>query len=85
MPELCRFMGIVIRMYVDDHPPPHFHAKAAEHEATYLLDGTPLHASLPRNKDRLVRQWAADHQDDLEQCWNQGQRGEDIGTIEPLP
>ena len=85
MPELCRFMGIIIRMYVDDHAPPHFHAKVAEHEATYLLDGTPLQGSLPRNKDRLVRQWADAHQDDLEHCWNQSQRGEDIGTIEPLP
>jgi len=26
MPELCRFYGIVIRMYYDDHLPPHFHA-----------------------------------------------------------
>jgi hypothetical protein len=63
----------------------HFHAKAAEREATYAFDGIPVHGSLPRNKDRLGRQWAADHQDDLEQCWNQCQRGEDIGTIELLP
>ncbi len=26
MPELCRFYGIIIRMYFSDHPPPHFHA-----------------------------------------------------------
>ena len=26
MPELSRFYGIVIRMYFDDHGPPHFHA-----------------------------------------------------------
>ena len=26
MPELSRFYGIVIRMYYDDHGPPHFHA-----------------------------------------------------------
>jgi hypothetical protein len=33
MPELCRFFGIIIRMYPDDHNPPHFHAVYGEHEA----------------------------------------------------
>ncbi len=27
MPELSRFYGIVIRMYYNDHNPPHFHAE----------------------------------------------------------
>jgi len=26
MPEVSRFFGISIRMYFDDHNPPHFHA-----------------------------------------------------------
>jgi hypothetical protein len=25
MPELSRFYGLTIRMYYDEHPPPHFH------------------------------------------------------------
>jgi hypothetical protein len=33
MPELCRFFGIVIAMYYDDHAPPHFHAIAELLEA----------------------------------------------------
>ena len=33
MPEICRFHGIVIRMYGLDHAPPHMHAVYAEHEA----------------------------------------------------
>jgi hypothetical protein len=32
MPEICRFYGIVIKMYFADHAPPHFHAEYAEHE-----------------------------------------------------
>ena len=27
MPELSRFLGIIITMYYNDHPPPHFHAR----------------------------------------------------------
>lgn len=30
MPELCRFYGIIIRMFWADHPPPHFHAVYGE-------------------------------------------------------
>ena len=26
MPEVSRFFGIMIRMYFDEHNPPHFHA-----------------------------------------------------------
>jgi hypothetical protein len=33
MPEICRFYGIIIRMYYDDHNPPHFHAEYADDEA----------------------------------------------------
>ncbi|HEX29594.1 TPA: DUF4160 domain-containing protein [Candidatus Poribacteria bacterium] len=33
MPEICRFFGIVIRMYFADHPPPHFHVEYGEHRA----------------------------------------------------
>jgi hypothetical protein len=33
MPEISRFFGIVIRMYFDDHSPPHIHAIYAGNEA----------------------------------------------------
>jgi hypothetical protein len=33
MPTISTFFGILIRMYLADHPPPHFHAAYQEHEA----------------------------------------------------
>ena len=33
MPEVSRFFGILIRLYFDDHQPPHFHAIYAGSEA----------------------------------------------------
>ncbi len=33
MPEICRFFGIVIRMYFGDHSPPHFHLEYREYRA----------------------------------------------------
>jgi hypothetical protein len=36
MPEISRFYGIVLKMFFDDHNPPHFHALYGEHEV--LID-----------------------------------------------
>jgi hypothetical protein len=27
MPELVRFFGIIVMMFYDNHPPPHFHGR----------------------------------------------------------
>ncbi len=32
MPEISRFLGIVIAMYYNDHAPPHFHAHYGDSE-----------------------------------------------------
>jgi hypothetical protein len=37
MPEISRFFGIVIRMYFNDHGPPHFHAAYDGAEATVRI------------------------------------------------
>lgn len=36
MPEISRFLGIVIKMYWDEHNPPHFHAEYNEYEQKLL-------------------------------------------------
>ena len=30
MPEISRFFGIVVKMYWDEHNPPHFHVEYAD-------------------------------------------------------
>ncbi len=39
MPTLSIFFGIVIRMFYNDHPPPHFHAEYQGQKATFTFDG----------------------------------------------
>ena len=51
MPELCRFYGIVIRMYPLDHAPPHFHADYSGYEALVEID------NLTVIRGRLAAQW----------------------------
>jgi len=35
MPEISRFLGIVIAMYYKEHAPPHFHAKYGAKERRF--------------------------------------------------
>ena len=57
MPTISWFYGIAIRMYVRDHPPPHFHAVYAEHEANVSIDtGVVIEGSLPKAAANLVKE-----------------------------
>ena len=38
MPEICRFYGIVIRMYAREHAPPHFHAEYGGAEVSIEIE-----------------------------------------------
>jgi hypothetical protein len=59
VPTISRFMGIVITMYFDDHPPPHFHARAAERSAKIRIDTLEVIASDLHSRElRLVLAWA---------------------------
>lgn len=52
MPEICRFYGIVIRMFLIDreHPPKHIHIKYGEHEAVMeLMNLNIIEGVLPKN------------------------------------
>jgi hypothetical protein len=42
MPELSRFFGIVVRMYYDDHNPPHVHIEYGEGRALLDFQGNVL-------------------------------------------
>ena len=85
MPELCRFYGIVIRMYYDEHPPPHFHVDYQDAIATVRIDTLRvLHGNLPRRVLALVTEWALAHREELRQNWSRVERGEPLSPIDPL-
>lgn len=44
MPEISRFFGIVVEMFVEDHNPPHFHAFYGEYEALIDITGPSVFA-----------------------------------------
>lgn len=85
MPEVCRFFGIIIRMYFDEHVPPHFHAIYGEYEAQVGIDPIEVLAGkLPHRATSMVIEWAALHQWKLMDNWERLQRSQPIVKIEPL-
>ena len=85
MPEISRFFGIVIKMYYREHAPPHFHAEYGEHECQIsLLDLSVLVGKLPPRALGLVMEWAALHQTELMNVWEQARNFQSLSKIKPL-
>ena len=86
MPEISRFYGIIIRMYFDDHPPPHFHAEYSGESAVIDINTLAvINGSLPPRAMGLVTEWTLLHQTELLDFWNRASNLESIGKIDPLP
>jgi len=86
MPELCRFYGIIIKMYFDDHAPPHFHAEYAELEARFDIRSLALISGrLPPRAMGLVAEWASLHQAELMAMWKLAKASKPLHRLDPLP
>jgi len=71
MPTISVFYGIVIKMFFNDHAPPHFHAEYAEFKATVDIRSLQiLEGQLPRRALDLVLDWAELHREELLGDWN---------------
>ncbi len=85
MPEISRFFGIVIRMYFDEHDPPHFHAIYSGDEAQVGIDPIQvLNGRLPSRAISLVIEWAALHQRELMDNWRRLRSDMPAEKVEPL-
>ena len=85
MPELSRFFGIIIRMYFDDHPPPHFHAIYGDQEVQVGIEPIViLNGTLSRRAQSMVFEWAALHQLELMANWERLRDNQPAEKIAPL-
>lgn len=85
MPEISRFFGIVIRMFYDDHAPPHFHATYGSSRAIISVpELLVLKGGLPPRALGLVMEWAAQHRDELIQDWALARAQAPLKAIPPL-
>ena len=84
MPEISRFLGIVITMFYREHGPPHFHASYGEYNIVVsILDGI-VSGAFPRRALRLVLEWFELHKAELEENWELAQQRKPLKRIAPL-
>lgn len=70
MPEISRFLGIVIKMYFNEHNPPHFHATYGGNEGVFLIETLEMiKGSLPVRIRGFVMEWADMNKEDLLKNW----------------
>ena len=85
MPEISLFGGIRIKMFYDDHNPPHFHAEYAGYKA--LIDiqrGYVISGALPFRQLKFALAWGEMHRDELMQDWELAKDQLPLKKIEPL-
>jgi hypothetical protein len=85
VPTISAFYGILIRMYFNDHSPPHFHARYGEFEATIdIATLTVMEGRLPLRALSLVQEWAMMHRGELLLNWEMCREKASPARIEPL-
>lgn len=57
MPEISRFLGIIITMYYDEHNPPHFHAKYGDYDIIVNIESGKIEGKFPHRALKLVLEW----------------------------
>ena len=85
MPIISTFFGIIIRMFYDEHNPPHIHVEHQGKKAVLDFRGNILRGDIgSRTALRLTREWIDIHQLELREDWDLAQTGRQIKKIEPL-
>ncbi|MBI3508341.1 MAG: DUF4160 domain-containing protein [Chlamydiia bacterium] len=85
MPEICRFLSIIIKMYYDDHAPPHFHAEYQGNRAMFsIATGMKIKGRFPKKQEVLVRAWAVLRKKELLKAWESAVSEQPPRKIAPL-
>jgi hypothetical protein len=89
VPVISVFFGILVRLFHDDHNPPHFHVEYGERRAVIasvieISTGKLLAGSQPVRVRRLVEEWRRLNVRRLRIAWADAQEGRQPRRIPPL-
>ena len=84
MPEISRFLGIVIAMFYRDHAPPHFHAIYGDFEITVEIETGTVNGKFPKRALSHVLEWSELHKAELLEDWKLATLRQPLKRIEPL-
>jgi hypothetical protein len=84
MPEISRFLGVVIAIFYRDHDPPHFHATYGGYEITVGIRDGVVEGRFPRRALGHVLEWLDLHRDELFENWERARARQPLEPIPPL-
>lgn len=85
MPEISRFLGIIMAMYYKEHGIPHFPAKYSGQTGVFSIpDLRLIEGHLPRRVIGLVLEWAFEHREELLEDWELAKAKKPLQPIPPL-
>ena len=84
MPEISRFLGIVVYMLYDDHPAPHFHAEYGEFKILVEIDSGVVEGRFPRRALKALTEWYELHREELAANWRLAEQHQPLNPIAPL-
>lgn len=84
MPEISRFLGIIISMLYNDHSPAHFHARYGDYKITVDIETGIIEGKFPRRALNAVLEWYQIYKEDLMENWNLALAHKELKKIPPL-
>lgn len=84
MPEISRFLGIIIFMNFNEHAPPHFHAKYGDYQISVEIQTGIIEGKFPPRALKHVFEWHSQHKDELLENWNSIMATGEYIKIQPL-
>jgi hypothetical protein len=85
VPQISAFHGIVVRMWWNEHPPPHFHVTYGDCTASVSIETLHVVAGwIPSHARRMVIEWALRHRPELAASWRRARAKQSLEKIAPL-
>jgi len=85
MPEISRFLGIIVTINYKEHGIPHFHVRYNEFQGVFSIQNLDLiEGKLPKRIISIILEWAFDHKDELMVNWELAMKKQPLNKIDPL-
>ena len=84
MPEISRFLGIVVAMFYRDHGPAHFHAFYGDYHVTVIIETNVVSGDFPKRALSHVLEWLDLHRAELLEDWELAKQRQPLKKVTPL-
>jgi hypothetical protein len=84
MPEISRFYGIIIKMFYNDHNPPHIYVEYQDYKAIISIKEGIVEGKMPKIALRLIFEWMELYKEELLMNWDNVEQKKPLSNINPL-